>query len=89
MVLPKKNIKTRNNFSKERIPCCTVHDKYVDRLLEKDSSSLSLDLALLLTIIRFERIPSIKELSKLFQKDEIEIENSLTTLSQIGFLSIL
>lgn len=79
--------KIGNRLLKERVPCCSVEDKYIDALIKRDSSSLSLDLALLLAIIRFEAVPPLSELSKLFHREEVEIECSLHNLSEIGFLT--
>jgi hypothetical protein len=76
-------------LKKERVPCCGIEDKHIDALLEKDSPSLSLDLALLVTITRFEIIPPLSDLSELFKRPEIEIECSLNNLADIGFLSLI
>lgn len=75
-------------LKKERIPCCMVQDKDIDALLKINSPSISLDLALLLAITRFENIPPVLELSKIFHRAEIEIECSLINLSNIGFLTL-
>lgn len=72
---------------KERVPCCAVEDKYIDALIAKNCSSLSLDLALLVIIIRFEKIPKLFELSEMLHRPETEIECSLINLTEIGFLS--
>lgn len=73
--------------TKDRMPCCAIEDKYIDALLEKNCPTLSLDLAVLLLITRFEKIPKISELSKILHRTEIEIECSFINLSKIGFLS--
>lgn len=75
-------------LTKERAPCCGIEDKYIDALLKKGFSSVSLDLALLVIITRFEIIPPLSDLSELFHRPEIEIECSLNNLSEIGFLSV-
>lgn len=70
------------------MPCSAIEDKHVDALIEKNSPSLSLDLALLVIVKRFDPVPPLSELSKLFHRSEIEIECSLINLSNIGFLTI-
>ena len=76
-------------LTKERVPCCGIEDKYIDALLKKDSpASLSLDLALLVVITRFEIIPPVDDLALMFFKHESEIEYSLNHLAEIGFLSL-
>jgi len=70
----------------ERTPCVGIEDKYVDALIQKQSSTLFVDLALLLIISRYECVPSVPELSKLLSFDEIVIEVSLINLHEIGFL---
>ncbi len=76
-------------LKKERIPAFAIEDKYVDALIEKGFASLSLDLALLVIITRFEKLPKLSELSQMLHRPEIEIECSLSNLSEIGFLSLI
>jgi hypothetical protein len=75
-------------LKKERIPCCSIEDKYIDALLENTSPRLILDLSLLVIITRLEKIPPLEELSELLQRPEIELEWSLNKLAEIGFLSL-
>ncbi len=76
-------------LKKERVPCCALEDTHIDALIERNCSSLSLDLALLVIITRFEKIPTLSELSKMLHREEIDVECSLITLSEIGFLSLI
>ena len=76
-------------LKKQRTPCSGIEDKYVDALIDKALPSLSLDLALLVIISRFERLPKLSELSEMLHRPEIEIECSLINLSEIGFLSLI
>lgn len=80
--------KTGSRIFKERMPVCSIQDKYIDALIEINSPSICLDLALLTLITRFEGVPPLSEFSKIFHLEEIEIECSLRNLAQIGFLII-
>ena len=87
MTSSKENIRNGKTGSR-LVPCSAVEDKYIDALMKKNSPSLSLDLALILLITRFEKVPALAELSILLHREETEIECSLITLFDIGFLTL-
>lgn len=75
-------------LKKERVPCCSIEDKYIDALSKRNQTSLCVDLALLVIITRFEIIPPVEDLVYILNRSEIEIECSLNNLAEIGFLSL-
>lgn len=78
--------KIMGNFTKERVPAICVEDKYIDALLENNFPSISLDISIIVILLRYEDTGfTVKKLSELLHFPEIQIESSLINLGKIGF----